>query len=230
MRSQVLRSSLVVAWCALAAWCFSASLAVGQEAAEHPAEAAAHDSAHAEAGHGSAEHGGEHGDTNPLTTDVDLAVYTAVVFLLLVFILGKFAWKPIAEGLDRREQTIAEQIEAANRTHQEAKNLLAMYDKRLTGAQDEVKAMLDQARRDATQASQEMLNKATADATDIKDRAVRDIETAKGAALKELAESSGRMAVDLAGKIVRDELDAGRHQRLIQESLERFPAGSAGRG
>jgi F-type H+-transporting ATPase subunit b len=197
----------------------------GAHASAHEArhgEAAHAESSHAEAGHGE--------ETNPLATDPDLAIYTAIVFVILLLILGKFAWRPIAEGLDRREQTIAEQIEAANRTHQEAKNLLAEYEKRLAGAQDEVRAMLDEARRDAAHTSQELLAKANSEAEAIKNRALRDIEIAKGSALKELAESSGRLAIELAGRIVASELNPERHQRLIQEALERFPLGNGNHG
>jgi F-type H+-transporting ATPase subunit b len=175
-----------------------------------------------------ADHGdGHHAvDTNPLTTDPDLAIYTAIVFLILFFVLAKFAWKPIAEGLDRRERSISDQIEAANRTHQEAQNLLAQYEQRLARAQDEVREMIEEARRDATHTSQEILAKANAEGVAIKDRALRDIEIAKGAALDELARTSGQIAIDLAGRILRSELDPTRHQHLIQEALERMPAGN----
>jgi F-type H+-transporting ATPase subunit b len=187
-------------------------------------EAAAED---AEGSHAAAAHGqSEHGDTNPLATDPDLAIYTFIVFAILLALLTKFAWRPIAEGLDRRERTIAEQIEAAHRTHEEAKALLAQYEQRLAGAHDEIRAMLEEARRDATHTGQQLMAKANAEAEAIKDRALRDIDTAKGAALKELAETSGRLAIDLAGRIIGSELDANRHRRLIDEALARFPAGN----
>lgn len=175
-------------------------------------------------------HGGHEEAPSPLTTDPDLAIYTAIVFGLLVLILGKFAWRPIAEGLDRREQTIAEQIEAASRTHEEAKSLLAQYEKRLANAQDEVRALLDAARRDAAHTSQEIIAKGNAEAEASKNRALRDIETARVSALKELAETSGQLAVKLAGRIVGSELDASRHHRLIQEALDRFPIGNGNQG
>lgn len=223
-----------------AALCLSL-LATGPALAQHSeveqAEKALSDSAHEslnealeedahEAGHDAHGEGHHAVDTNPLTTDPDLAIYTAIVFLILFFVLAKFAWKPIAAGLDRREKSINDQIEAAARTQQEARSLLAQYEQRLAHAQDEVRGMIEEARRDATHTSQEILSKANQESEVIKDRALRDIETAKGAALKELAESSGKLAIDLAGRIIRSEVDPHRHQHLIQEALERMPAGN----
>ncbi len=209
-----------------------------QESATQRAQEALHESveesmheALVEEGSGAADHSdASHGDaghtvnTNPLATDPDLAIYTAVVFLLLFLVLAKFAWRPISEGLDRRERSIAEQIAAADRIHDEAKGLLAQYEQRLANAQEEVRAMIDEARHDATHTSQDILAKANAESQVIRDRAVRDIDTAKGVALKELAETSGRLAVGLAEKIIRHELDPSRHRDLIQEAMDRFPA------
>lgn len=222
------RCLLALASLALALGCASSELEKAHEA-EEAAKAEAHatvdEAMHHEGGDPS-----EPASSNPLVTDPDLAIYTAIVFGILVLLLGKFAWKPIAEGLDRRENSILEQISAAERTNAEARNLLAQYEKRLAAAQDEVRTLLDNARRDATQASQEIHAKATVEAEAIKDRALRDIETAKGSALKELAEQSGRLAVDLAGRIIHAELDPARHNRLIEEALARFPVTNGNRG
>ncbi len=178
-------------------------------------------------GHGGNGEHGEHGaSAGPLTWQTDLAIWTAAVFLLLVIVLYKFAWGPLAEALDRRERTIAENIEAARRSNEEAKRHLAEYERKLAAAQDEVRAILDEARRDAEQTQRDILAKANEEAEAIKDRARREIETATSAALKELADRSARLAVELAGKIIHAELDPERHKKLIEESLARFPANS----
>ena len=88
-----------------------------------------------EAAHGAAAHGegeGEsHGNTNPLSVDPDLAFFTLIIFALLLLVLGKFAWGPIRDALDNREQSIAEQIAEAQRSHDEARRLLGEHEAKL---------------------------------------------------------------------------------------------------
>lgn len=189
------------------------------EDAAHPASAAA------EGPHG-AGHGAEHHETNlsPMTIEPDLAIYTFVVFFILFIVLAKFAWGPIAEGLDKRERGISDNIAAAQRSNDEAKSLLAQYEKRLSAAEDEVRTILEEARRDAEHTQQQILAKAQAEAEATRDRAVRDINAATSVAMKELAEHGSQLAVQLAGKIVGAELNSAGHARLIQDALAKFPA------
>ncbi len=186
------------------------------------ADGAAHGVAH--------EHIGEVGvNKQPEEFKTDLAIYSFVVFLLLLAILTKFAWKPINEALEAREHRIAEHIAAAERQNQEAKQLLAEYDRKLAAAQDQVRAILDDARKDAEHAQQELLAKARLDAQTEMERAKREIDTAKGQALKELAERSTDLAIGLAGRIVRKELKQADHAQLVQEAIARLPNGDASR-
>ena len=110
--------------------------------------------------HGEAGHAGQADRPDPLAFDPDLAIWTAIVFLVLLGVLGKFAWGPIVDGLEKREQTIADNIAAAERASEEAKAMLAEYEAKLAGAADEVRAMLEEARRDAEHTKQEILAEA----------------------------------------------------------------------
>ncbi|MBU4400934.1 MAG: F0F1 ATP synthase subunit B, partial [Planctomycetes bacterium] len=141
----------------------------------------------------------------------DLAIWTAVVFLLVMAVLWKFAWRPIADGLDKREQNIADQIADADAANQQAKELLADYERKLDEAGDQVRGILDQGRRDAEQLGRELLEKAKKEADVEQQRAMGRIETATDDALKGLADRSAAMAVELAGRIVREKLDPKDH-------------------
>ena len=184
--------------------------------------------------HAGGDHAGDHaGDghaaaINPLAFDPDLALFTLLIFLLLLAVLWKFAWGPIAAGLDKREQGIADQIAAAQAANEQAKLLLGQYEQKLAAAAGEVRAILDEARRDAEHTQQEILAKARADARLERDRAIREIEIATDSALKELAERSTNMAVDLAGRIVQAQLKPADHTRLIDEAMAKFPKATAG--
>jgi F-type H+-transporting ATPase subunit b len=166
---------------------------------------------------------------DPTEVSLDLATFTFVVFLLVLAILWKFAWGPISEALERREHTIAEHIAAAERSHEEAKQLLAQHEAKLTAAAAEVRELIEEGRRDAEVSKQQILAEAKAGADAERQRAVRDIESATDSALKSLAERSATLAVELAGKIVQTKLSADEHSRLIQEALAKFPQGEPAR-
>ncbi len=152
----------------------------------------------------------------------DLAIYSALVFLVLLAILWKFAWGPIIAGLQKREQGIADNIAAAQRTHDEAKLLLADYEKRLAGAADQVRVMMDEARREAEQTKAEIVAEAKEAARLEAERGKREVQLARDQALKELSERSTNMAVELAGKIIRAQLSHSDHARLVQEAMAEF--------
>jgi F-type H+-transporting ATPase subunit b len=165
--------------------------------------------------------------TDPLSVDPDLAIWTLIVFVVLLVVLKKFAWGPILAGLESRESGIANHIAQAERNHEEAKKLLAQYEQKLASAANDVRDLMEEARRDADHTRQSILAEAKAGAEAERDRALRDIETATDQAMESLAERSAQLAVDLAGKILQSKLSAADHTKLIQEAVAKFPASSA---
>ena len=209
------------------------SVAYGAD--DHAAEVADADGVHAAdaAGDshgedGQTEHGDSHGEghvnTNPLSIDPDLAIVTAVIFALLMAVLWKFAWGPISQALEQREKSVADSIAEAQQQNDEAKRLLAEHQAQLTNAAAEVRQMLDDAKRDAETQKQAILAEAQDAASAEKDRAIREIGSAKNAALQSLAEKSVDTAVGLAGKIVGRQLSSEDHSQLINETLQNFPS------
>lgn len=200
-------------------WVGSCTLGLALPAVEaQAADAAADQEATEEGGH----EGGA--SANPMTGDPDLAIFTAIVFLVLLGVLWKFAWGPIAEALDRREKGIADQIDEARRSNEEAKRLLAEHQVKLDGAAEEVRALLEKARRDADAQRQQIVADAQEAARVEKERAVREITLAKNQALQDLAEKSVDTAVELAGRIVRRQLTAEDHAELINSALNQLPS------
>jgi F-type H+-transporting ATPase subunit b len=203
---------------------------VASEGEVAPADAAHASGEHAAGEHAEHAHIGEAGvNMDPQEWKADLAIYTFLVFLVLLAILTKFAWKPINQALEAREHRIADHIAAAERQNAEAKAMLAEYERKLAAAQDQVRAILDEARKDAEHAHQELLAHARSEAQAEMDRAKREIDTAKGQALKELAEKSTDLAIGLAGRIVSRELQNVDHARLVQEAIAGLPSGDASR-
>jgi F-type H+-transporting ATPase subunit b len=158
----------------------------------------------------------------------DLSIATFLVFLVLLAILWRFAWGPIVAALERREEAVAEHIAQAERNHEQAKLLLAQYEQKLSSAANEVRELLEEARRDAEHTKQEIIAEAKAGAEAEKARALRDIDTAADSAMESLAERSAALAIELAGKIVHAQLSKDDHARLIQEAVAKFPSATAG--
>jgi len=154
--------------------------------------------------------------------DFGLSFWTVIVFLLAMWILKRYAWGPISEGLQKREDGIAGQIADAQRRNEEAKQLLADYERKLAAAHDEVRSLIEQGRRDAEKVGQQVMEKAREESAIERQRSLQQIEAATSAALKELADRSAALAVELAGKIVGAQLNAADHSRLIEQSVAQF--------
>ena len=82
-----------------------------------------------------------------LTPDIGLTVWTVVTFLCVVFILGRFAWKPILSALEAREARIREDVRSAEESRRAAEASRREFESRLAGAKAETRALLDQAEK-----------------------------------------------------------------------------------
>jgi F-type H+-transporting ATPase subunit b len=156
---------------------------------------------------------------SPAWFQTDLAVWSFVVFLGLLALLTKFAWKPIMEGLAKREQGIADTIAATQAANEEARKLLASYERRLAEASEEVRGMLEEARRDSEATRQTIIAEARRAADEEQARARREIGLATDQALNKIAERAGELAVGVAGKFLREKLGSEEQARLVRDSL-----------
>jgi F-type H+-transporting ATPase subunit b len=171
---------------------------------------------------------GEHGKPNLLSIDVVVAVATIVVFLLLLFVLTKTAWKPILEGLQAREEAIRASVEGAERANAEAKRIREEFEGRLHAAADEARKIVEEGRKDAEALRAKIEADASAEAEARRERALKDIELARDAALKELHERVAVLATEVAGKIVEERLDPARHRKLVDDAVASYEASRRG--
>lgn len=153
----------------------------------------------------------------------DSTIATFVIFLLVLAILTKFAWKPIAHGLEAREKGIEAKIEQARLAAEKATEQLREYELRLAAATQEAQQIVGEARKTAETAKEKILGEAQALAQREREKAVADITVAKNQALREIAEKSVDTAIGLARNIIRREVRPGDHEQLIQDALKQFP-------
>lgn len=169
--------------------------------------------AHADAGHAAA---------NPMAWTADLGLWSMIVFVLFLLVLTKLAWKPLTEGLDSRERRIRDDITGAEAARLKAERMLEEHAAKLDRVQDEVKAILAEARRDAEVARQNIVASAQSEADATKNRAVSEIERARDQALQELFDTMGTRVADATEHVLGHGLNSDVQQRLIDEALTRF--------
>lgn len=192
----------------------------GAAAAEHAGDAHAGEHAIGDPTHGNA----SEELYNAVDWRSDMAIFTAIVFLLLLLGLYASAWKPIMNALEKREHTISGNMQAAERAALDAQAKLREYEAKLAAASEEATRMVAQARKDAEAAGARIVAEAQEEAARQRERTLTEIDAAKRAALTELANKSTDVAMSLAQRIVGREVKASDHQNLIQDMLSQLPS------
>lgn len=183
----------------------------GPSLARAEAEAAGEHKANASAG--------EKEEMNLFKGALDLSIWTIAVFLLLLFVLSKYAWKPLIAALEHREKNISSALEEAKAAREEAQRLQAQLAEEAAKAQDKVRETIDQARRDAEKLSAEMMAKAKADIQSERDRLRREIDLARDQAVQVIWGQAADLATLISSKAIRKSLSAEDHKRLVDEAI-----------
>jgi len=151
--------------------------------------------------------------------DFGQAIASLIIFGLLLVVLGKWAWRPIIEQLQKREQRIAETIKAAEDRQSQADALLDEYRKKLAAADTEAGEVLASARKEAAAAREQILQAARVEAQRIADQSNTEIEQARSVAIRDLYEQAAVLATDVAGKIIRRQLKPDDQKQMLQDAL-----------
>ena len=150
----------------------------------------------------------------------DLGIFTLIVFGLLCFILMWFAWPKISKGLAKREAVITAARDEAVLAKKESESIREQLRVEMAVGQDKIRAMMDEARRDADALRIKEKETGVAEATAERKRALADIETAKQQALAEIQGQAIQLASLMSTKAVRRSITADDHSRLLAESLD----------
>ena len=165
------------------------------------------------------------GGLNPFAGNVGNAVWTLVIFVLVVVVLGKFAWGPILTLLQDREEFIHKSLSDAKRERLDAEAKLKEVADRLQASHAEAAALVDQARRDAERLRGELREKAKAEAETILQNARRQIELETQRALQQIRHEAVDLSVMIASKIIQRNLSKEDNERLINDALKQVEGG-----
>ncbi len=153
-------------------------------------------------------------------------ILTLAIFVVLLVVLGKWAWGPILSGLQKREEHIRRSIEEAEQARTEAETALQEYKEQLAQARSEAQGIIDQGRSEAVTLADELKQNAQKEAQKLRAQAQRDIQSAKDEALRDLCDQTCELATDIAGKIIQRNLDAQDHRDLLAEALNQLQTDS----
>lgn len=160
----------------------------------------------------------------PITAGLVPAITTLVIFLVLLVVLGKYAWGPIASGLKAREDKIRKDIADAEAARARAEATLRDYEQKLAEAQDQIRALIQAATADADKAAEQIRYRGRVEAEEIKEKANRDIEASRDEAVREIYAQAAELSTGIAEKIIRRNLNADDQRDLVNESLNRLQA------
>ena len=150
------------------------------------------------------------------------SIAAAIVFLVLLAILWKFAWGRILTGLQDRENKIRQDLQQAQQASEKAQATLSQYQAKLAEAQAEARSIIDRSRSEAQQLGQQLKDDAQHDITQMRQRTAQDIEAARQQALSEIYHEVAGLSTALAGRILQRQIKSEDHQRLIDESLDQM--------
>ncbi len=157
---------------------------------------------------------------SPFAGNVGNAIWTLLIFVLVVIVLGKFAWGPILALLQQREEFIHKSLADAKRDREQADAQLKEYGARLQSARAESAALIEAARRDSERLREELRQQAKAQADTIIQNAERKIQLETARALQQIRHEAVDLSVMIASKIIQRNLSKEDNQRLIDEALK----------
>ena len=164
---------------------------------------------------------------NILTPNGGLMVWTLVIFLVLLFVLGKFAFGPITEQVRKREQALTDALESAKHDREEAAKLLAEQRRQLEAARDEGQKLIAEARTAADRSRQDLVNQAREQQTEILNRTRDEIRGERDKAIAELRREAVDLAILGAGKVIEKNLDDRTNRELVEKFLASVAAPDA---
>ncbi len=156
-----------------------------------------------------------------ITPGFGLVFWTAITFIFLLLILGKFAWGPILGAVSEREEGIKEALASAENARKEMENLSADNDRILKEARSERQAMLKEARELKNNMIETAKTEAKEEANKLVVQAQAAIAAEKKAAISDLKSVVAELSISIAETVVREELaDKAKQEKLVESMLE----------
>jgi len=162
----------------------------------------------------------DEGNGGLLDVNPGLMFWSLITFIILMYVLTKFAWKPILNFLSERENLIKESLEKAEIAKKEAEKLIEANKANLDKAEEEAQKIIAQSREYAEKLKSQMLQESNAEAKKRIDEAKIEIERKNQEAFNQMKDQIASIAVEAAEKIIRENLDGAKQKKLVNKYLD----------
>ncbi len=144
-----------------------------------------------------------------------------VMFIILLALITKFAWRPLMNVMEERENHIANEIDSAEKSRQESERLMREAQDELKGTRQNAQQIIEDAKLTAKDQEETLIAEAKQEAERIKINARQEIEQEKEKAIQALQAQVGTLSVQIASKVIEKELSMEEQETLINEYLEK---------
>ncbi|WP_407102706.1 F0F1 ATP synthase subunit B [Desemzia sp. FAM 24101] len=145
-----------------------------------------------------------------------------ISFLILLLLLKKFAWKPVTEMMEKRSETIANDLDNAKNAKEEASRLATEQQNKLADMQKESAIIIEQAQTNAAKIEKDLLEETKQSIAQMKKQAKMDVEFERQRALDEAKSEISQLSLQIAEKLIGKEIDGQTHAQLVDEFIERL--------
>lgn len=173
-----------------------------------------------------AQRAGEAPSSGLLSPNGGVMVWTLVIFVVLLLVLSKYAFKPITKAVEEREKALADAIEAAQRDRDDANRLLQDQREQIAAARDEAQKIIADARSAAEQVRGKMIEHAHGESGELLERARREIGAERDRAIADLRREAIDLAIAGASRVIGKNLDDQANRQLVESFLASIPSSS----
>jgi F-type H+-transporting ATPase subunit b len=163
---------------------------------------------------------------SPILPATNELIWGALSFVILFFLLSRFAYPSLKKGMDNRAEKIRTSIDEADRAKSEAQRILDEYQRQLADARSESARIIEEARQAADRLRQDLKRQAETEVADLRARAQEDIQAQVQRAMADLQARVGELAIELAEKVVERSLDRETNMQLIENYINQVGASS----
>ena len=157
-----------------------------------------------------------------ISTIIGDFILVAGSFLLLIFLVKKYAWGNITSVLDERAEKISSDIDGAEEARKKAEELASKREAELAGSRTEAKTIIENAKETAEKSKADILAEAKLEAGRLKEKANQEIAQNKAEALQSVKGEVADLTISLAGKIISQNLDGHAHKELIDQYIDQL--------
>jgi F-type H+-transporting ATPase subunit b len=159
-----------------------------------------------------------------LTVNPGLIIWQILIFVILLIVLKKFAWKPLLEGLHNREQGIRYSIEQAEQLKKDSEDLILQNKKILADANTQSMKIINDSKEIANKLRDDLLAKTQEDSRKLLEQAKTEIQQEKDTAMADLRNEVSDLAIKAAEKIISENLDENKQKKIVNDFISQIPS------